>query len=236
MRIPDWRWADSGDLELQALGERACWRLWAKGQYYDALPAHSLAELQMRLNELDAQWPGTRSFAQAHVEGTERALVFAAACGRLLDAVEIEKRVLNEARKTWAAGVRPVPEDRREKLAAFVSSTCWTGGGEIEFVAAEAGDFVIDVNPRFPANVHGITVCGHNLPAKLVASIHGLEMPENQPLESPSQFVRVVVELPARNGYPVPAASEAMGGIHPSHESFLAARLGAHAAAGARAS
>jgi hypothetical protein len=164
---------------------------------------------------------------QAHVEGEERAWVFAALQGVLLDAVEIEKCSFTEGRKTWAATVHALSIERWHCLANYVRSTGWTGGGDIEFIRNRSGDFVIDINPRFPANVHGVTLCGRNLPARLAAAFFGLEFTEAETGHIARQFTRVVVEVPARAGHPIPATTHAQPGVHPSHEPLLAARLSA---------
>lgn len=232
MRVPEFLPASSAPADLHALGRRSGWRLWVKGKYHEAYAAHGFADLRRQIEALELHWPLEDILVQQHVSGLERSVTFAAYDGRLLDAVEVEKRSVTSQGKTWAASVNAAPADVAERLASLVAELRWTGGGEVEFVRDSRGqDWLIDFNPRFPAYIFGVTLCGHNLPARLVGEALGIE---HSPRRDPArQFIRVVQELPVREDLPLPtmappAAGFSSAGKHPSFQPQLVQRLRKH--------
>jgi diaminopimelate decarboxylase len=106
----------------------------------------------------------------------------------------------------------------------------WTGGGELEMVRDADGKlWLLEMNPRFPAWVHGSTIAGTNLPALLVEGATGVAAQRPQP--GRGEFTRVVVEVPVRSEFPLPPLPEHLGGglghslKHPSGLPALAERL-----------
>ncbi|MFL6262265.1 MAG: hypothetical protein ACJ76Y_21420 [Thermoanaerobaculia bacterium] len=231
MFVPEYLPALSAPTDLHALGRRSGWRLWVKGRYHEAYAAYSFPELRRQIRALEAHWPLDTIFIQQHVVGTERSFTFAAYDGQLLGAVEVEKRSVTAQGKTWAASVSLPTADVLERLSGFIHDTRWTGGGEVEFVRGMDGrDWLIDLNPRFPAYIHGITLCGHNLPALLVgAALDAEYLPATSPSSS-RQFIRVVHELPVRQELSIPRMIAAPGVLpsmakHPSYQPELVRRL-----------
>lgn len=229
MRTPKFLPALSSPAELHALGRDCGWNLWVKGKFHEAYSAHSFAELRHRVKTLEAHWPLEDIFVQQHVSGLEESIAFAAYKGRLLDAVHVEKRIVTSLGKTWAAAVTAAPADVVERLGSFIAEVSWTGGGEVEFVRDSMGeDWLIDFNPRFPAYIYGITLCGHNLPACVVGAALGIEFAlQRDPVR---QFTRIVQELPVRDEFPIPrivptADGFASTGKHPSFQPALVRRL-----------
>ena len=229
MRVPDFLPASSAPTDLHALGRRSGWHLWVKGKYHEAYSAHSFAELRRQVKALEAHWPLEDIFVQQHVSGLERSITFAAYNGRLLGAVEVEKRSVTSQGKTWAAAVTAAPADVAERLASLLAEVHWTGGGEVEFVRDSKGeDWLIDFNPRFPAYIYGVTLCGHNLPAWVVGTALGMEFALRR--DPVRQFIRVVQELPVREGLPLPRMVPTVDGFasagkHPSFQPALGRRL-----------
>lgn len=230
MRVPEFLPASSAPTDLHALGRRSGWHLWVKGKYHEAYAAHGFAELRRQVQALEAHWPLEDIFVQQHVSGLERSMTFAAYNGSLLHAVEVEKRSVTSQGKTWAAAVTKAPADVVDRLASFCGDVCWTGGGEVEFVRDATGnDWLIDFNPRFPAYIYGVTLCGHNLPAYLVGAALGIEFVPRR--DCARQFIRVVHEVPVREELPLPrmvpsAGAFASAGKHPSFQPELVRRLG----------
>lgn len=230
MRTPEFLPALAHPTDLHALGRRSGWRLWVKGKYHEAYAARGYGDLQRQINALQAHWPLEDIFVQEHVLGLERSVVFAAYEGRLLQAVEVEKRQVTPRGKTWAAAVTPAPSEVRGRIAALCAELRWTGGGEMEFVRDDADeDWLIDFNPRFPAYIYGVTLCGHNLPACLVARALGVEFAPRP--GAARQFIRVVQELPVRRELPLPRMVMtgdrfASAGKHPSFQPALVRRIG----------
>jgi diaminopimelate decarboxylase len=229
MHVPEFLPADSPPTALHRLGRDAGWQLWVKGKYHEAYFANSFPEVRLQIARLQTHWPSEHIFVQKHVAGLERAIAFAAYDGRLLEAVEVEKRTVTSQGKTWAARVTAAPADVKERLAAFVSAVRWTGGGEVEFLRDAAGtNWLIDFNPRFPAYIYGVTICGFNLPACLVSTALGRDV-VSAPKQA-QQFIRVVQELPVRMEFPLPRMIErrdgvASGGKHPSFQPMLVKKI-----------
>lgn len=225
MRVPEFLPASSTPDELHSLGRRSGWRLWVKGNYHEAYPAGGFAELRRQIRALESHWPIEDIFVQRHVTGLERSVTFAAYRGRLLQAVEVEKRSVTTQGKTWAAAVAVPSQATIERLTSFISDACWTGGGEVEFIRDGAGiDWLIDFNPRFPAYIFGVTLCGHNLPSQLVGAALHQEVPACE--HAARQFIRVVHELPVREELPLPRLVAGIRGLgaagkHPSHQPSL---------------
>ncbi|MEU5690845.1 hypothetical protein [Actinosynnema sp. NPDC020468] len=182
-----------------AFAESTGWRVWVKGSRYEAVGVRDRLRLVDALESVRATWGDTEVLVQEHVEGDEESLVFAALEGRLLGACRMGKTMVTPEGKTWAGRVREPTGAELDRLADFVERTAWTGGGEVEMVreAATGERHLIEVNPRFPAWVHGATIAGVNLPARLVAAATGLP-PEVEEKAERAAFVRVVHEIPAR--------------------------------------
>ncbi len=229
MQVPPTVPADASPEELHRLGRRAGWRTWVKGMYHEAYPATSFAELGRQIERMRQHWPTEQLSVQGHVAGLERAYAFAAYQGRLLDIVQVEKRVVTGQGKTWAASVTQPSEATAAKVASFVAEVGWTGGGEIEFVRTARGEeWLLDFNPRFPAYIHGVTICGVNLPGLLIAAALGVTCPK--PPRSAAQFIRVVQEIAVRAELPLPplntsSSGGATVGKHPSFQPELVRRM-----------
>jgi diaminopimelate decarboxylase len=111
-------------------------------------------------------WSTERLFLQKHVSGYEESVMLSAYQGELLGAVSMRKRDITPEGKTWAGDISEVPSDFMAPLRAMVKELNWTGGGELEMVRDAADQlWLLEMNPRFPAWVHGATIAGHNLPA-----------------------------------------------------------------------
>lgn len=171
------------------------WRAWLKGPNYEALPCSDSLAFERAFVRLKATW-GENPLLQEHISGREASFAFAALNGTLVEACEMEKREITSQGKTWSGRVRSCSPDERARLAEFCALTQWTGGGEIELVLPARGTtpYLIDINPRFPAWIHGATVAGINLPASLVAAAEQIALPVSPDLST--EFTRVVIEIP----------------------------------------
>jgi hypothetical protein len=142
----------------------------------------------------------------------------------------MRKRDITPEGKTWAGDISEVPASFEEPLRRMVKELNWTGGGELEMVRdARNKLWLLEMNPRFPAWVHGATLAGHNLPALLIQGATGQKA---QKCEAQAQeFTRVVLEVPVRPEYPLPPLPEPYAGAighsmkHPSGLTSLAERL-----------
>ena len=230
LKVPTFVSTDLPDWELHAFCRAHDWRVWLKGPYYDAARTPGWDSFVAARNALSKVWSTERLYLQAHVSGYEESVMLAAYQGELLGCVRMRKRDITPEGKTWAGDISEVDPAFEAPLRAIIKELNWTGGGELEMVRDAAGElWLLEMNPRFPAWVHGATIAGNNLPALLVEAASGLNARQAKP--QAQEFTRVVVEVPVREDYPLPALPEPFAGAighsmkHPSGLTSLAERM-----------
>jgi diaminopimelate decarboxylase len=230
VQIPTYVSTDLSDWDLHAFCREHNWRVWLKGPYYDAARTPSWDSFEAARNALAKVWSTEKLYLQAHVSGYEESVMLAAYKGELLGCVSMRKRDITPEGKTWAGDICEVPSDFERPLREMVKALGWTGGGELEMVRDAANRlWLLEMNPRFPAWVHGATIAGHNLPALLVQGATGAKAKKAEP--QAQEFTRVVLEVPVRDEYPLPPLPEPFAGAvghsmkHPSGLTSLAKRL-----------
>lgn len=230
MQVPRSIRAGSSAVSLHRFARSEAWHLWVKAVHHNAIRARSWPELTQAIHSLSEHWGIDNIFVQQNVPGLEESYAFAAYRGRLLAAVHMLKCAVTATGKTWAGSVESVDATARARIEEFVACTNWTGGGEIEFIRSVNDHcYVIDVNPRFPAWIHGSTLCGVNLPGILLQHASG-EVAKSSSL-SAKQFARLVVEVPVSNDFPIPPlmhssdSDHLAAGKHPSFQPLLAKKL-----------
>jgi len=230
VKIPTYVSTDLPDWELHAFCRAHNWRVWLKGPYYDAARTPSWDIFMAARAALTKVWSTERLFLQAHVSGYEESVMLAAYQGELLSCVSMRKRDVTAEGKTWAGDISEVDPGFEATLREMVRALNWTGGGELEMVRDPSDQlWLLEMNPRFPAWVHGATIGGHNLPATLVQGATGV--PARKAEVQASEFTRVVLEVPVRDDYPLPPLPEPFAGAvghsmkHPSGLTSLAKRL-----------
>jgi diaminopimelate decarboxylase len=230
VKIPTFISTDHSDWDLHAFCREHNWKVWLKGPYYDASRTPTWDAFTATRNALSKVWSTERLFLQKHVTGYEESVMLSAYRGELLGAVSMRKREITPEGKTWAGDISEVPEDFLTPLRRMVKDLNWTGGGELEMVRDASGQlWLIEMNPRFPAWVHGATIAGHNLPALLVQGATGLA--PRPSIAHGQEFTRVVLEVPVRAEYPLPPLPEPFAGAighsmkHPSGLTSLAKKL-----------
>jgi diaminopimelate decarboxylase len=213
VNVPPFVTTDLTDWELHAFCRKHDWKVWLKGPYYEAFRTPTWAAFQEARAGLSRAWATQTLFLQSHVSGYEESICFSAYQGQLIEAVWMKKRDLTELNKTWAGDVSRIPEKLEQPLRSMVSTLKWTGGAELEMVR-DANDklWLLEVNPRFPAWIHGSTITGYNLPAKLVEAASG-EPAVPAPAES-AEFTRVVLEIPVKPEFPLSPLPEPLSGGH----------------------
>ena len=195
---PFLRVEEAGDAVLGTFCREHGWPVWVKGPDYGAVPIWSWYELSPALREMAALWGGRRRLLlQAHTDGEDVTIAFAALRGRLLGAVQLEKLERTAEGKVWRGRVSAVSEVFQRKIRHFVHASRWSGGGEIECVRDRLSRlWLVECNPRFPAWIYGAALAGHNLPARLVAAITGANLAPSRARRR-STFTRIVLENPA---------------------------------------
>ena len=230
IEIPPFVSTAQSDWELHKFCRDHDWRVWLKGPYYDASRTPSWESFEYVRRALQKVWSTQRLFLQAHASGYEESVMLSAYRGELLGAVSMRKRDITPEGKTWAGDVSEVPEEFLGPLREMVKALNWTGGGELEMVRDAAERlWLLEMNPRFPAWVHGATIGGFNLPALMVERATGVKA---SPVASRSrEFTRVVIEIPVLDEYPLPPLIEPYVGAvghsmkHPSGLTSLAEKL-----------
>ncbi len=222
---------DEPDWKIHEFCRRNDWEVWMKGPNYEAKLVTNWQSFFKARDYLAHTWSTIDDLLlQAHIAGVEECIAISAHEGRLLDAVYMVKRDVTRENKTWAGKISPLNDDLRALVERIVRDLNWTGGAEMEFVRDLQGRlWLIEMNPRFPAWIHGATLAGHNLPGLLVQAT--TDTPMNPTKFQNNEFVRVVFEIPARAEYGLPPLqishiSEKSAGLkHPSGMPFLSRRL-----------
>lgn len=199
LTVPPFRRVEgSSDADLGQFCREQGWPVWVKGSAYGAFPIWSWYEMIPAVHRMAELWGGRKQvFLQAHVEGQDVTVAFAAWRGRFLGAAFLEKLERTPEGKAWSGRVSPVPESFERRLRAFLRITRWSGGGEIECVRDPcAGWWLLECNPRFPAWIYGAALAGLNLPARLIEAASGVREVAGSIRESRT-FTRVVLESPA---------------------------------------
>ena len=230
VKVPTFLSTENSDWDIHAFCREHNWRVWLKGPYYEAARTPTWESFQAVRRSLSKAWSTQKLFVQAHVSGYEESVMLSAYQGELLGAVSMRKRDITPEGKTWAGDISEVPDDFMVPLRRMVKELNWTGGGEIEMVRDAGGQlWLMEMNPRFPAWVHGATIAGYNLPALLVQAASRIEA-KASPIQS-EEFTRVVLEVPVRSDYPLPPLPEPYAGAvghsmkHPSGLTSLAEKL-----------
>jgi diaminopimelate decarboxylase len=230
VRIPTYISTENSDWALHAFCREHNWRVWLKGPYYEAVRTPSWDAVEIMRALVARAWSTEKLFLQTHVTGYEESVCFAAYRGELLDSVYMRKRELTEEGKTWAGDITEVSEEFTTPLRRIVRELDWTGGAELEMVRDAAGQlWLLECNPRFPAWIHGSTIAGTNLPARLVEAATGVRAQRERVVSD--EFTRVVLEVPVRPQFPLPPLPEPFPGAvghsmkHPSGTLALAAKL-----------
>ncbi|HUR97270.1 MAG TPA: ATP-grasp domain-containing protein [Pyrinomonadaceae bacterium] len=211
VRIPEFVTTEISDWDLHAFCRKHDWKVWLKGPYYEAVRTPSWFELEHWRKVLSSAWATDKLFLQAHVSGYEESVMLSAHEGELLDCVHMRKRDVTELGKTWAGDILPVSPDIVYPLRKIIRDLKWTGGAELEMVRdAEDQLWLLEINPRYPAWVHGSTITGQNLPAILIEGATGVKAEATPP--GTQEFTRIVIEIPVRQEFPLSPLPEPFGG------------------------
>jgi len=119
-------------------------------------------------NNMTKLW-GKGMYLQAVEKGFGMGIMFAAVDGELTTAVVNHKMTTTSMLKGWGGQLLPLDAKLLAQLRAACRALHWTGGGEVEYMEAIDGHrYIVDWNPRFPANIFGACHAGVNVPGALV--------------------------------------------------------------------
>ncbi len=149
------------------------WPLVVKGVFYDAFVVQDAEEAAVRFREIADAW-GYPVLVQSHVTGDEVNLTaLGDGSGALIGPVMMRKQAVTDKGKAWA-GVTIDDDDLLAAGERLMRALAWRGPLELELLRDGAGDLhLIEINPRFPAWVYLCHGAGRNLPAALLALLHG---------------------------------------------------------------
>ncbi|MEJ2006480.1 MAG: ATP-grasp domain-containing protein [Cyclobacteriaceae bacterium] len=161
-----------------------------KGKFYEAYIAHNRGQVLSYFDKLNAKW-GLPVIIQEFVKGTEIDIAgLGDGKGKLMGAVPMRKLYITDKGKAWSGIVIDDPELLR-LTRRFVRESRWTGGFELEIMRTKDNrNFIMEVNPRFPAWIYTTAAAGQNLPAALVRLVMGLEAKPYKSYRTGTMFVR----------------------------------------------
>lgn len=170
MVVPAWM-ATQGDVsehDLFAFGLHHSYPIFVKGPDYGAAECPSWGEVKAAIKSMTKLW-GEGVYLQESKSGFGMGIMFAACDGELTAAILNRKMTQTSMFKSWAGQLTPVPFGLLDDLRRVVRELNWHGGGEVEFTQGMDGTrYIVDFNPRFPANIFGACHAGVNLPGALV--------------------------------------------------------------------
>jgi carbamoyl-phosphate synthase large subunit len=176
--------------ELETFGKKADYPVVIKGKFYEAYTVYNTSQLVYYYNKLNAKW-GLPVLIQEFIDGTE---IVIAGLGdgnnQLIGAVPLRKLYITDKGKGWAGVVinDPVYLEMAEKINTMLS---WKGGFEIELKRDKDGkNFLLEINPRFPAWIYTAAAAGQNLPLTMVKMAMGIEQFPFKEYETGKMFVR----------------------------------------------
>lgn len=181
--------------EAHAFLTEHAWRCWAKPPRYTAYPISSWSSYVNARNRIQALWGNVPILLEQHIEGAYYSIAFCAREGLLLGAVGMKKDQVTSEGKVWAGRVEPVDDSMLHSLQNFCLEHNWTGGAELEMIVSGGMPYLMEINPRFPAWIHGSTILGHNLPATLVSGLAQKDGMNRAQQGDPRAFTRVVLEI-----------------------------------------
>lgn len=145
-----------------------------KGKFYEAYTAYTFEQVHTYFHKLNAKW-GAPIIIQQFVNGTEFDIAaLGDGKGNMIGAVAMKKLVLTDKGKAWA-GVTIEDKSMIDTARKIMKATKWKGGMELEVMRdnKKNENYIIEINPRFPAWIYLTAGSGQNLPAALVKMAKG---------------------------------------------------------------
>jgi carbamoyl-phosphate synthase large subunit len=149
-------------------GELLTYPFLIKGLFYEAYLASNYEQAVGYFYKVSARW-GFPVIAQQWIRGEEYNVVALAESGKVRGAVAMKKMFLTDKGKAWA-GVTIDNQKLMEDSKAIIKTIDWNGGCELEYIVENKTNkqYLLEINPRFPAWIYLATAAGQNLPEMLV--------------------------------------------------------------------
>jgi len=184
---------DVGDVE--SIEAEVGYPVAMKGAFYGAEIATNVHEAIAAYHKLLAKWGGP-IIAQRFIDGESELNVVAVRDGKggLIGAVPMKKTVLTDKGKGWA-GVAIRDEALMEITRQFMATTRWRGPCEIELIRSRTGEnYIIEINPRFPAWCYLSAGAGMNLPLAVAQLASGEVVKPMSDYRAGTMFVRISLD------------------------------------------
>lgn len=139
-----------------------------KGKFYEATVCHTLEQATKAFHKYESKW-GLPIIVQEFISGTEiNVAALGDGTGKTISAVPMRKLFITDKGKAWA-GVTLDDPSLVELAGQFIAATKWRGGFELEIMRSNDGkNYIMEINPRFPAWIYLTVGAGQNQPAALV--------------------------------------------------------------------
>ena len=217
---PDWISGSAPVEDIHAFGRTHNWDLWMRNAVGNRRPLSHWSDFEaVRAELLTNAHDDQEVYVQARVEGTPLTVSFAADRGRLIDAVRVRPA---HALGTYDVG--PLSPSLEETLAHVLDELNWTGGGSIDLIEESDGPIWLDTwHPCFGPEVEGVSRCGPNLPARLIAARSDVSV-RNEHTAS-SGYVEVTRRMPAETTENEEVSPSTVGPLNEDHSANDAAQI-----------
>jgi carbamoyl-phosphate synthase large subunit len=181
--------------EIQQVALEFGYPIVVKGKYYEAVVAHSLEQAQKAFHKLHAKW-GLPIIIQQFISGNEvNVAALGDGKGNAISIIPMRKLYITDKGKAWA-GITLEDPSLIELAQHFMKSTQWKGGCELEIMKTMDGrNYIMEINPRFPAWIYLSAGAGQNQPAALVKMALGQELPPYHEYSVGKMFIRYSWDL-----------------------------------------
>ncbi len=167
-----------------------------KGKFYEAYKAYSIEQAQAYFYKISAKW-GTPIVIQQFIKGQEvNVTALGDGKGNMIGAVPMRKTYITDTGKGWA-GVSINDPSLMEMTKKVIAQSKWAGGMELELIKEDFSgeNYLIEINPRFPAWVYLSVGCGQNHPATLARIAMGEEVAPFPNFEAGKMFIRYSYDM-----------------------------------------
>ena len=154
--------------QIESVEEEFEYPFVVKGKFYEAYIAYNRGQVNTYFDKLNAKW-GLPVVIQEFVKGTEIDIAgLADGKGRLIGAVPMRKLYITDKGKAWS-GIVIEDDQLLELTRKFAHDSTWRGPFELEIMRTNDNrNYIMEINPRFPAWIYTTAAAGQNLPAAMV--------------------------------------------------------------------